>query len=65
MQREVVDMAYRTNFSAQISMDDSFERLTERQKKIVLKSWAKGFADQVFPVIDSAAFKVLYKDNDA
>lgn len=54
-------MAYRTNFSAQISMDDSFERLTDRQKKVVLKSWAKGFADQVFPAIDSAAFKVLYK----
>ena len=65
MQREAADMAYRTNFSAQISMDDSFERLTDRQKKVVLKSWAKGFADQVFPAIDSAAFKVLYKDNDA
>lgn len=58
-------MAYQTNSSAQISMDDSFEGLTDRQKKATLKSWAKGFADQVFPVIDNAAFNVLYKDNDA
>lgn len=58
-------MAYRSNFSTQISLDDSFERLTDRQKKVVMKSWAKGFADQVFPAIDSGAFKVLYKDNTA
>lgn len=58
-------MAYRSSFSAQISMDDSFDRLTERQKKVVLRSWAKGFAENVFPAIDSNAFKVLYDDNPA
>ena len=58
-------MAYRNNLSTQISMDDSFERLTERQKKVVLKSWAKDFADYVFPSINSDAFRVLYSNNNA
>ena len=46
-------------------MDDSFEQLSDRKKKVVLKSWAKGFADVVFPAINSDAFKVLYKDSPA
>lgn len=58
-------MAYRSDFSKQISMNDSFELLSERKKNVVLKSWAKGFADTVYPAIDSDAFKVLYKDNPA
>lgn len=58
-------MAYRSNFSNQISMNDSFELLSDRKKKVVLNSWAKGFAEVVFPAIDSDAFKVLYKDNPA
>lgn len=58
-------MAYRSNFSNQISMNDSFEMLSDRKKKVVLDSWAKGFAEVVFPAIDSDAFKVLYKDNPA
>ena len=58
-------MSYRSNFSNQISMDDSFEQLSDRKKKVVLKSWAKGFADVVFPAINSDAFKVLYKDSPA
>ena len=40
-------MAYRNNLSTQISMDDSFERLTERQKKVVLSSRIKDLADYV------------------
>lgn len=58
-------MAYRANFSTQMSMDDSFERLSDRTKRIVMNSWAKGFADKVFPAIDSEAFRVLYKDTKA
>ena len=58
-------MAYRSDFSKQISMNDSFELLSDRKKNVVLKSWAKGFADTVYPAIDSDAFKVLYKDNPA
>lgn len=58
-------MAYRSSFSNQISMNDSFELLSDRKKNVVLKSWAKGFADTVYPAIDSEAFKVLYKDNPA
>ena len=58
-------MAYRSSFSNQISMNDSFELLSDRKKNVVLKSWAKGFSDTVYPAIDSEAFKVLYKDNPA
>lgn len=58
-------MAYWSSFSTQVSMDDSFDRLTDRQKNVVLHSWAKGFSEKVFPAIDSNAFKVLYEDNRA
>ena len=58
-------MAYRSSFSTQLSMDDSSDRLTDRQKNVVLHSWAKGFSEKVFPAIDSNAFKVLYEDNRA
>lgn len=58
-------MAYRSNFSNQISIYDSFEMLSDRKKNMITKSWAKGFAEAVFPAINSDAFRVLYKDNDA
>ncbi len=58
-------MSFRKNDFNQISMDDSFHRLSERNKKIVLKCWAKTFADIVFPAISEKRFSVLYSGNDA
>ena len=55
-------MAFRTNDSHQISMYDSFQSLTAREQKALEKSWAKTFADEVFPQIDEKRFSVLYSD---
>ena len=55
-------MAFKTNDCQQLSFDDSFISLTEREKKALEKSWAKIFADEIFPAIDEERFSVLYSD---
>lgn len=58
-------MAFVENNSNQLTFDDSFLGLTEREQKFLLKSWAKPFADIIFPAIDEKPFAVLYCDNSA
>ena len=41
-----------------MSFTDSFSGLTAREQK----SWAKVFADEIFPAIDEKRFSVLYSD---
>ncbi len=41
-------MAFKPNDCQQLSFDDSFAALTEREKKALEKSWAKIFADEIF-----------------
>lgn len=53
-------MSFRKNGSTQISFFDSFQGLTEREQKVLEKSWAKLFSDEVFPAIDEERFSVLY-----
>ena len=53
-------MSFQTNDCQQLSLDDSFITLTERERKALEKSWAKIFADEVFPAIDEERFSVLY-----
>ena len=36
--------------------------LTERERKALENSWAKIFADEIFPAIDEERFSVLYSD---
>ncbi len=55
-------MAFKTNDCQQLSFDDSFISLTEREKKALEKSWAKIFADEIFPAIDEERLSVLYSD---
>lgn len=55
-------MAFKTNTSQQLSLDDSFISLTAREKKALENSWAQIFADEVFPAIDEERFSVLYSD---
>ena len=55
-------MAFKTNDCQQLSFNDSFISLTEREKKVLEKSWAKIFADEIFPAIDEERFSVLYSD---
>ena len=58
-------MAFTLNESQQITLDDSFLNLDKRTKKFVAKSWAKGFAEVIFPAINEKRFSVLYSDNTA
>ena len=58
-------MSFTTNESQQLSLEDSFLNLNDRTKKFVINSWAKGFADIIFPAINEKRFSVLYSDTKA
>ena len=55
-------MSFKENSCQQISITDSFSTLTAREQKALEKSWAKVFADEIFPAIDEQRFSVLYSD---
>lgn len=55
-------MAFRMNSSQQYSFSDAVYNLTERERKALEKSWAKVFAEEIFPAIDEERFRVLYSD---
>ena len=55
-------MSFGTNHSQQISLFDATANLTDREKRLLEKSWAKYFAENIFPGIDEAPFSVLYSD---
>lgn len=45
-----------------MSFDDCLFNLTERERRMLEKSWAKPFAERIFPLIDEEKFSVLYSD---
>ena len=49
----------------QVSLVSPDMMLTEREKKHLVKSWAKYFAEYVFPKIDERPFEVLYSKKDS
>ena len=55
-------MSFTTNSSQQISLFDATSNLTQREVKMLERSWAKYFAENIFPAIDEEPFKVLYSD---
>lgn len=55
-------MAFRENLQHQFSIFDHRNNLTEREKNVLEKSWAKVFADEIFPAIDETRFSILYSD---
>ena len=55
-------MAFVSNNSQQLSLIDSTFNLTERERKFLEKSWAKTFADKIFPSINEEIFSVLYSN---
>lgn len=55
-------MSFKTNECQQLTLDDSLFSLTDREKRALEKSWAKVFADEIFPAIDESRFSVLYSD---
>lgn len=55
-------MAFVANDNQQLTLTDSILNLTQREKRFLEKSWAKPFAEKVFPAIDESIFSVLYSD---
>ena len=55
-------MSFVKNYNQQLTVLDSTFNLTEREKRMLEKSWAKTFADKVFPAIDENIFSVLYSE---
>jgi hypothetical protein len=53
-------MAFRTNSYQQLAFTDSFDGLTSREQKALERSWAKTFAEDIFPAINEEPFHVLY-----
>ena len=53
-------MSFVKNDNQQLTLLDSTFNLTEREKRMLEKSWANTFADKVFPAIDENIFSVLY-----
>lgn len=49
----------------QLSFFDSYNTLTDREKRFLDKSWAKYFAEHIFPKIDERPFAVLYSDKNS
>lgn len=56
-------MSFRTNSFQQLSFTDSFSGLTFREQKALEHSWAKTFAEDIFPSINEEPFSVLYSSN--
>jgi hypothetical protein len=55
-------MSFANNSSQQISIFDATSNLTKKELKMLEKSWAKYFAENIFPAIDEEPFKILYSD---
>lgn len=47
----------------QLSLWDSYDSLTDREKRFLDRSWAKIFSEKIFPKIDEAPYAVLYSKN--
>ena len=57
-------MSFRINESQQVSLFDRTNNLTDRERKYLNKSWAKEFAEYIFPTIDEKPFRVLYCEDN-
>jgi len=58
-------MSFVANQKQQITMNDRYNNLSAREKKMISQSWAKAFADAIFPSIREERFAVLYSNNPA
>ena len=55
-------MSFVKNDVHQFTFNDPLYGLTEREKRVLDKSWATQFADRIFPLINEDRFAVLYSD---
>lgn len=60
-------MSFRANDSSthQTSMLDVTTLMSDREKRFLEKSWAKVFAEEIFPKIDEQKFALMYSDKDS
>ena len=61
-------MSFKVNSRQQISFNDSVFSLTAREKKALDNSWAKIFADEIFPNINfmcSSDQRLIHKEMKA
>ena len=54
---------YRANEAQQMSIYDSYLKLPGHIQKLVEKSWAKDYAEYIFPNINEGRFSVLYSES--
>ena len=52
-------MSFKESTYQQPSLTDSFSVLTSREQKALEKSWAKVFADEIFPAVSVSAVMVM------
>lgn len=57
-------MSFFTNPAQQMTIDGALFSLTARERKALDHSWAKIFADELFPKIEEEPFRVLYCENN-
>ena len=57
-----MSFAFNPATEQQLSLWDSYESLTPREKRAMERSWAKVFAEKIFPKINEAPYAVLYSD---
>ena len=55
-------MSFKENNTQQLTFNDITSNLTARERKILDKSWAKDFAERIFPLINEKRYSVLYSD---
>ncbi len=55
-------MAFVKNTFQQLSFYDSLQSLGERERKMLDKSWAKTFSEEIFPQIDEERFACFYSE---
>ena len=53
-------MSFKSNDSQQITLNDALFGLTDREKRMLEKSWAKPFAEKIFPKIDESRFVCMH-----
>ena len=55
-------MSFAKNEYQQLTLNDNTFSLTARELRMLERSWAKQFAEKIFPLINEEKFSVLYSD---
>ena len=58
-------MSFKENATHQMSLSDPLLFMSDREKLMLDKSWAKKFGDEIFPLINEKRFEPLYSTNIA